>query len=288
MAIPERFVDELNSRLNIVDVVSSYVALNKKGGNHWGLCPFHHEKTPSFSVSPDKQIYHCFGCKKGGGVVNFIMEIENLSYPDAIRHLAQRAGMTVPEDDRDGMDKLRARLIALNRDAARYYYQVLQSEEGKALISEASAKYLEVKATEEAGEAERMANYEKSVQDIAAFAQEKGLTDEQAVAVFEKINQIGFDVIEGKYTREAMQMAYDAMNFSTAVESARKEGERDGRNAKIEEKLAKVNKPVDMPPAVGGQGATVPEPKAKVRDSFFDAQRDEVNRGYGRKSAFEK
>lgn len=164
----------------------------------------------------------------------------------------------------------------------------MQSEEGKALISEATAKYLEVKATEEAGEAERMANYEKSVQDIAAFAQEKGLTDEQAVAVFEKINQIGFDVIEGKYTREAMQMAYDAMNFSTAVESARKEGERDGRNAKIEEKLAKVNKPVDMPPAVGGQGATVPEPKAKVRDSFFDAQRDEVNRGYGRKSAFDK
>lgn len=164
----------------------------------------------------------------------------------------------------------------------------MQSEEGKALLSDATAKYLEVKATEEAGEAERMANYEKSVQDIAAFAQEKGLTDEQAVAVFEKINQIGFDVIEGKYTREAMQMAYDAMNFSTAVESARKEGERDGRNAKIEEKLAKVNKPVDMPPAVGGQGATVPEPKAKVRDSFFDAQRDEVNRGYGRKSAFEK
>lgn len=164
----------------------------------------------------------------------------------------------------------------------------MQSEEGKALISEASAKYLEVKATEEAGEAERMANYEKSVQDIAAFAQEKGLTDEQAVAVFEKINQIGFDVIEGKYTREAMQMAYDAMYFESAVQSARKEGERDGRNAKIEERLAKVNKPVDMPPAVGGQGATVPEPKAKVRDSFFDAQRDEVNRGYGRKSVFDK
>lgn len=164
----------------------------------------------------------------------------------------------------------------------------MQSEEGKALISEASAKYLEVKATEEAGEAERMANYEKSVRDIAAFAEEKGLTDEQAVALFEKINQIGFDVIEGKFTREAMQMVYDAMNFSTAVESARKEGERDGRNAKIEEKLAKVNKPMDMPPAVGGQGAAVPEPKPRVRDSFFDAQREEVSKGYGQKSAFRK
>ena len=133
MAFPQHFLDELIARSDIVDIVSSYVALQRKGSNLFGLCPFHNEKTGSFSVSPDKQIYHCFGCKKGGGVVNFIMEIENLSYPDAIRFLAQRAGMTVPEDDRDGMDKLRARLLALNKDAARYYYQVLQSPEGKAV-----------------------------------------------------------------------------------------------------------------------------------------------------------
>ena len=164
----------------------------------------------------------------------------------------------------------------------------LQSEEGKEMMSKATEKYLEVKASEEAGEAERMQNYEQSVKDIAAFADEKGLNDEQAVAVFEKINQIGFDVIEGRYTREAMQMAYDAMNFSSAVENARKEGERDGKNAKIQERLAKVSKPIEMPPAVGGQGATVPEPKAKKRDDFFDAQREEVRRGYGQKSAFGK
>ena len=133
MAFPQHFLDELIARSDIVDIVSSYVALQRKGSNLFGLCPFHNEKTGSFSVSPDKQIYHCFGCKKGGGVVNFIMEIENLSYPDAIRFLAQRAGMTVPEDDRDGMDKLRGRLLALNKDAARYYYQVLQSPEGKAV-----------------------------------------------------------------------------------------------------------------------------------------------------------
>ena len=133
MAFPQNFLDELIARSDIVDVVGSYVQLTRKGSNLFGLCPFHSEKTGSFSVSPDKQIYHCFGCKKGGGVINFIMEIENLSYPDAIRFLAQRAGMTVPEDDRDGMDKLRARLLALNKDAARYYYQVLQSPEGKAV-----------------------------------------------------------------------------------------------------------------------------------------------------------
>ena len=94
----QRFLDELIARSDIVDVVSGYVALQRKGGNLFGLCPFHNEKTPSFSVSPDKQIYHCFGCKKGGGVINFIMEIENLSFPDAVAFLARRANMPLPEE----------------------------------------------------------------------------------------------------------------------------------------------------------------------------------------------
>ena len=98
MPIPEQFIDELVARSEISDVVSSYVHLTRKGNNLWGLCPFHNEKTPSFSVSPDKQIYHCFGCGKGGGVISFIMEIENLPFPDAVRLLAQRAGLEVPDD----------------------------------------------------------------------------------------------------------------------------------------------------------------------------------------------
>ena len=81
MAIPEQFIDELVARSDIADVVSSYVRLTPKGSNLWGLCPFHSEKTPSFSVAPDKGIYYCFGCHKGGGPVNFIMEIENLTIP---------------------------------------------------------------------------------------------------------------------------------------------------------------------------------------------------------------
>ena len=130
----QRFLDELIARSDIVDVVSGYVALQRKGGNLFGLCPFHNEKTPSFSVSPDKQIYHCFGCKKGGGVINFIMEIENLSYPDAIRFLAKRVNMEVPEDRESAdADRLRKRLLALNRDAARWYYDVLQSPDGAAV-----------------------------------------------------------------------------------------------------------------------------------------------------------
>ena len=98
MAFSESFLQELTERSDIVDVVGSYVRLGKKSGaNLFGLCPFHSEKTPSFSVSPDRQIYHCFGCGKGGGVINFIMEIENLTFPEAVEFLAKRAGMAIPE-----------------------------------------------------------------------------------------------------------------------------------------------------------------------------------------------
>ena len=133
MPFPQSFLDELIARSDIVDVVGSYVTLQAKGGNYWACCPFHNEKTPSFSVAPDKQFYYCFGCHKGGGVINFVMEMENLSYGDAVRFLAKRANIPVPEDDRSGTEKLRQRILALNRDAARYYYGVLQGPEGAAV-----------------------------------------------------------------------------------------------------------------------------------------------------------
>ncbi|MBQ9413037.1 MAG: DNA primase, partial [Oscillospiraceae bacterium] len=99
MQFSDSFLQEVADRNEIVDVVSGYVRLTKRSGaNLFGLCPFHSEKTPSFSVAPDKQIYHCFGCGKGGGVINFIMEIENLTFPDAVAFLARRAGMELPED----------------------------------------------------------------------------------------------------------------------------------------------------------------------------------------------
>ena len=134
MAFPQSFMDELVARSDIVDVVGSYVQLARKGSNLFGLCPFHNEKTGSFSVSPDKQIYYCFGCKKGGGVVNFIMDIESLTFPDAVRFLAKRAGLEVPEEtgDREA-GRHRQRLLDLNRDAARFYYQMLQQPEGRAV-----------------------------------------------------------------------------------------------------------------------------------------------------------
>lgn len=131
MAIPDSFLDELVERSDIVDIVSQYVQLTKKGGNYFGLCPFHNEKTPSFSVSPDKQIYHCFGCGKGGGVVSFIMGIENLSFPDAVRFLAEKNGMSVPEEGGDQeIPKQRKRMLELNREAARWFYACLNGPEG--------------------------------------------------------------------------------------------------------------------------------------------------------------
>ena len=133
MPFPQSFLDELIARNDIVDVVGSYVSLTPKGGSFWGCCPFHNEKTPSFHVLPDRQFYHCFGCKKGGGVINFIMDIENLSYPDAVRFLAKRANIPVPEEANDGTEKLRRRMLELNRDAARWYYQTLQGPAGQAV-----------------------------------------------------------------------------------------------------------------------------------------------------------
>ena len=134
MALPQPFLDELVSRSDILDIVSSYVALTRKGSNYFGLCPFHNEKTGSFSVAPDKQIFHCFGCKKGGGVITFIMEIENLSFPDAVRFLAKRANMEVPDtgEDREAARR-RARILALNREAARWFYANLSRPEGAAV-----------------------------------------------------------------------------------------------------------------------------------------------------------
>lgn len=134
MAFPQSFMDELAARSDIVDIVGQYVPLVSKSGSYWGCCPFHSEKTPSFHVLPDKQMYYCFGCKKGGGVVNFIMEEENLSFPEAVRFLAKRAGMEVPEDQGDReAGRRRQRLLDLNRDAARFYYQLLQRPEGRAV-----------------------------------------------------------------------------------------------------------------------------------------------------------
>lgn len=131
MALSESFLQELKYKTDITDIVSSYVSLKKRGSTLVGLCPFHNEKTPSFTVYPETQSFYCFGCGAGGDAVTFIKKIENLDYIDAVKMLAQRAGLQMPADGfDDSISKHRRRIYEANRAAAKYFYSVLISEEG--------------------------------------------------------------------------------------------------------------------------------------------------------------
>ena len=137
MAIPDSFLEELTARCDLVDIASGYTSLKRKSGRYWGCCPFHNEKTPSFSIVQEEQRYYCFGCHKGGGVINFVMEAENLPFRDAVQLLADRAGLTVPEDGRrSGPDSAgrRKRLLELNRAAARWYHAQLYDPAGAPML----------------------------------------------------------------------------------------------------------------------------------------------------------
>jgi len=135
MYYPEELVEEVRTKNDIVDVVSGYVRLQKKGANHWGCCPFHNEKTPSFSVNGAKQMYHCFGCGAGGNVFTFVMNYENYSFPEAIKLLAERAGVNLPEleytEEMKARENKRARLMEINKEAAKFFYYQLRTPAGE-------------------------------------------------------------------------------------------------------------------------------------------------------------
>ncbi|MGI6577085.1 MAG: DNA primase [Eubacteriales bacterium] len=131
MYFSAEFLEELSERANIVDIVSDYTQLKLKGSNYFGLCPFHSEKTPSFSVSADKEFFHCFGCGVGGDVITFVMRAENLDFTDAIRFLSEKLGLSLPEVNDYGGAERRARILELNTFAARYFHDCLMSAEGQ-------------------------------------------------------------------------------------------------------------------------------------------------------------
>ena len=136
MRYSDDIIEEVRSRNDIVDVISQYVKLTKKGSSYFGLCPFHNEKTPSFSVTPGKQMYYCFGCGAGGNVFNFIMEYENFTFGEALKYLADRAGVELPriEYSREIKEKAQEKeeLLRINKEAAQYYYYQLRTEKGTA------------------------------------------------------------------------------------------------------------------------------------------------------------
>ena len=135
MFYPEDIVEEVRTKNDIVDIVSGYVKLQKKGSNYFGLCPFHNEKSPSFSVSPSKQMYYCFGCGAGGNAITFLMEYENYSFPEALQVLADRAGVELPKEEMTkearAQADLRATLLEINKLAANYFYYQLKQPQGK-------------------------------------------------------------------------------------------------------------------------------------------------------------
>ncbi len=136
MALTESFLQELKYKTDIEDVISTYVTLKKRGATFVGLCPFHNEKTPSFTVYPDTQSFYCFGCGVGGDAVTFIRKIQNLDYMDAVKSLAERAGMQMPSEGfDDSLSKKRRRILDANRRAAKFYYERLMSDEGKNALS---------------------------------------------------------------------------------------------------------------------------------------------------------
>ena len=130
----DELIEEVRSRNDIVDVISQYVRLSKKGSTYFGLCPFHNEKTGSFSVSPNKQMYYCFGCHAGGNVFTFLMQYENYTFGEAMEALAERAGVDLPKQEytaaqRQEADR-RARLLEINKEAAKYFFVLLRGERG--------------------------------------------------------------------------------------------------------------------------------------------------------------
>ena len=135
MYYPDEVIEE-RMKNDIVDVISGYVKLQKKGANYFGLCPFHNEKSPSFSVSPGKQMYYCFGCGAGGNVLTFVMEYENYTFQEALTALADRAGVSLPkmEYSKEAREQaeFRSRLLEVNKLAANYFYYQLKQPQGKA------------------------------------------------------------------------------------------------------------------------------------------------------------
>jgi DNA primase len=175
--IPEQTIDEIRQRCDLVGLVGEYLTLEKRGKNMLGLCPFHSEKTPSFTVSPEKQLFHCFGCGASGNVFSFIMKLENLTFPEAARFLAGRAGVKIPERKatRTAEDGLREQILAINRLAARYYaYILLQSTAGKK-----AAEYLRERGiTRDSSELFMLGYAPPGWENFSRYAQKKGFSPE--------------------------------------------------------------------------------------------------------------
>lgn len=178
MRYSDDVIEEVRTKNDIVDVVSQYVKLTRKGSSYFGLCPFHNEKTPSFSVTPAKQMYYCFGCGAGGNVFNFVMEYENYTFGEALSYLAQRAGVELPkiEYSREAKEKAerKALLLEINKKAAQYFYYQLRREGGKSAYQYLTGRGLSEETIKKFG----LGYSDKYSDDLYKYMKAKGYSDE--------------------------------------------------------------------------------------------------------------
>ncbi len=190
MYYPEESIEEVRDKNDIVDVIGSVVALKKKGINYFGLCPFHSEKTPSFSVSREKQIYYCFGCGAGGNVISFVMNYENQTFPEAVKNLADRAGITLPERDigEEGRKRARERerILSVLKEAASFYFKKLRSPEGREGMAYLRKRGLSPAVMQSFG-----LGYAGKGSEVCAHLKEKGFSDSE-------INASGLVIMDEK------------------------------------------------------------------------------------------
>lgn len=213
MFYPEELVEEVRQKNDIVDVISSYVKLQRKGSSHMGLCPFHSEKSPSFSVSVSKQMYHCFGCGVGGNVFTFIMEYENYTFVEALKYLAGRVGVTLPEaeisEEARRQAGLKARLLEINKEAAKYYYFQLKSPRGQAAMDYLVNRQL----TEDAIKKFGLGYSNQTGDDIYRYLKHLGYDDE----VLRESGLVSFDEKHKVYDKFWNRVMFPIMDANNRV-----------------------------------------------------------------------
>lgn len=213
MYYPEEIVEEVRLRNDIVDVISGYVKLQKKGSSYFGLCPFHNEKSPSFSVSRQKQMYYCFGCGAGGNVFTFIMEYENYSFVEALKLLAERAGIDLPEIEysKEAKEKadLKTSILEVNKLAAKYFYVQLKTEQGKTAYTYLTKREL----SDETITAFGLGYSNKYSDDLYRYLKTKGYSDD----VISKAGLISIDERQGVYDKFWNRVMFPIMDVNSRV-----------------------------------------------------------------------
>lgn len=207
----EDLIEEIRSRNDIVDVISGYVRLQKKGSTHFGLCPFHNEKTPSFSVSGNKQMYYCFGCGAGGNVITFLMDYENYSFQEALEALAGRVGIELPKQELTAQERARsdkrARILEMNKAAAKYFYAQLRMEQGRQAMAYLTGRQLTTETMRKFG----LGYANKFSDDLYRYLRQQGYEDE----ILKESGLVTIDEKRGGYDKfwnRAMFPIMDANN----------------------------------------------------------------------------